>query len=196
MKSFLSIVTFAFSFSLIAQTGEWEVAKEKDDIVVYLRKVEGFALKEFRGVAEINASVEKLVAQLKDADKMKDWLPDCSKSELLEWKDPVQIHYTITDAPWPVTDRDGYFKFEYTRISNGVKVLASCLPNYKAEKEGLVRIPMTQGFWQFEKINDQRTRVTYQMLVSPGGSIPDWLANSGVVNTPFDTLKNLRARVE
>lgn len=38
--------------------------------------------------------------------------------------------------------------------------------------------------------------VTYQMHISPGGSIPNWLANQTVVDTPYGTLKALRSYLQ
>ena len=39
-------------------------------------------------------------------------------------------------------------------------------------------------------------RVSYQMHASPGGSIPNWLANQTVVDTPFGTLNALRSHLQ
>jgi hypothetical protein len=38
--------------------------------------------------------------------------------------------------------------------------------------------------------------VAYQIHADPGGSIPGWLANATVVDTPFKTLKNLRSTIQ
>jgi len=41
-------------------------------------------------------------------------------------------------------------------------------------------------------IGEYKTSVTYQVHADPGGAIPVWLANATAVDTPYDTLKNLR----
>ena len=43
---------------------------------------------------------------------------------------------------------------------------------------------------------DNLTEVTYQVHTEPGGSVPSWLANSFVVDAPFNTLSGLRTLAE
>ena len=69
------------------------------------------------------------------------------------------------------------------------------LPDYGPKKEDLVRIPSIKGYWLFEKLGAQKTKITYQVLANPGGSIPSWIANAGTVDSPFNTLKSLRKRL-
>jgi hypothetical protein len=38
--------------------------------------------------------------------------------------------------------------------------------------------------------------VTWQHHTEPGGSIPNWLVNKLIVDTPFNTLRNLRSIVQ
>jgi hypothetical protein len=44
--------------------------------------------------------------------------------------------------------------------------------------------------------NTDGVDVTYQMHASPGGSIPNWLANQTVVDTPYGTLKALKKHLQ
>ena len=138
------------------------------------------------------ATVYQLVNTLKDVDHFKTWIPDCEVAEIKERKDNEQIHYLEINAPFPVSNRDNYYHFTYENQGENVMVKFTALPKYGPEKDGIVRIPRASGFWLFEKINDQQSKVTYQAHTAPGGSIPGWLANSAVVDNPFETLKNLK----
>ena len=72
----------------------------------------------------------------------------------------------------------------------------TALPEYSAEVKGVVRIPYLDGFWLLEKIDDNKTKVTYQVHADPGGTIPAWLANATAVNNPYETLRNMRVNIE
>ena len=54
--------------------------------------------------------------------------------------------------------------------------------------------PQVRGVcsWTVTPEAEGRTRVVFEMHLEPGGGIPAWLANSRVVDSPFETLKNLR----
>ena len=62
-----------------------------------------------------------------------------------------------------------------------------------SKKTGKVSVLVIAGFWMLEEIAAQETLVTYQILAKPGGSIPAWVAHSAAVDTPFKSLKSLRA---
>ncbi|MDT4825464.1 hypothetical protein FQZ97_587500 [compost metagenome] len=58
-----------------------------------------------------------------------------------------------------------------------------------------MRTPQANGQWRLVP-NAQGVNVTYQMHASPGGSIPNWLANRTVVHTPHGTIKALRGYLQ
>jgi hypothetical protein len=177
----------------IGQTVDWELRKSKKGIEVYTRSVEGFSLDECKGIVIIHASVDQLVTTLKNVEDYVTWYPDCVKAELLESELEEHIHYFEIKAPFPVSNRDGYYRNTYHTQEGELRVELEALPEYQPEIKGLVRVPFTKGHWLLEEINDEQTRVTYQVHADPGGSIPAWLANAVVVSNPFETLENLKA---
>jgi hypothetical protein len=123
-------------------------------------------------------------------------MPDVAASELLKATDTDQYHYLDNKAPWPVSNRDGIYHFTYAKADDGaVTVRVEAVPDYLPQREGKVRIPQAQGQWKLVPSTDGVT-VTYQMHASPGGAIPNWLANRTVVDTPYGTLKALRSHLQ
>jgi len=65
---------------------------------------------------------------------------------------------------------------------------------------GLIRVPRLEGFWklqpQHSDTSQPSVKVTLQISTEPGGDIPSWLVNAMVVDMPFNSLKNLKERVE
>jgi hypothetical protein len=180
----------------VGQDDGWELRRSKKGIEIFTRTVEGSALDEARGITTIDASVGQLVAVLKDVKNYVKWVPDCENSELQRMESDHHTHYVEIKAPFPVKNRDGYYRYSYEIEEGYAKVKLEALPELGPEKEGKVRVPKTNGYWIFEALNNQQTHVTYQVLADPGGSIPAWLANAVVVNNPFETLENLKTRVK
>lgn len=175
---------------------DWSLAKDADGIKVYVRNVVGSPLREFRGEVQLKATPEAVVKVLRDANAFRKWMPDVAASELLKASDTEQFHYLDNKAPWPVSNRDGVYHFVYSRPGDGtVTIRVEAVPDYVPLREGKVRIPQANGQWKLVP-NADGVNVTYQMHASPGGSIPGWLADQAVVDTPYGTLKALRVYLQ
>jgi len=174
----------------------WSLAKDAEGIKVYVRNVEGSPLREFRGETQLKATPGDVVKVLRDADGFSKWMPDVAASNLLKVTDTEQFHYLDNKAPWPVSNRDGVYHFTYSKSGDGtVTIRVEAVPDYTPLRPGKVRIPQANGHWKLVPSADG-VNVTYQMHASPGGSIPNWLANQTVVDTPYGTLKALRAYLQ
>ena len=172
----------------------WTLARQSDGISVYTRHVADSPLKEFRGDFEIAASVEQVLAVLRDANTFPDWLPDTLDCRLLRTTGNEQTIYIETHAPWPVWNRDGVFHFTFSRDAAGGHVSVEALQGVVPIRAGKVRVPRSDGYWRIEP-TPGGVRVSYQIHADPGGSVPVWLANLTVVRMPFKTLRNLRQQV-
>jgi len=197
MRSILTFLLLLTSFSIFAQE-DWTLQKDKDNIKVYTKKVEGYSMKASKAESVLETTVPRLVAVLMDADNFYKVVPTSKSSELLKKvNESEKIYYISTDAPWPVSDRDGIYSFNFSQNPNtkAVTVEIDCLPDFIPKKEDHVRVPRSEGRWRFTPLSNGKVKVEYQNVTDPGGSIPAWLANSSVINIPFDTIKNLKKRV-
>ena len=193
---FLLVIMFVLLSSFGWSQDNWEFKKEEDGIKVYTRKVEGASLDAFKGEGNISASLETILAVLRDGDRYTDWSPDCTVSVQKENTAKRQVNYSVTEAPFPVSDRDAYVELTFDTLKNGIKIHLRGIPDYAPEDEDYVRIQFIKGFWLLQKIDDQTTKVTYQLQADPGGSIPTWLANATAVDQPFKSIQGLREVVE
>ena len=197
MPYLLSVITCLFlSISLLGQ--EWRQARNKDGIQVYTRAAAGSQFKEFRGVTELQTPISAIVAALQDVGSYPEWMPHSAASEVVARQGDTELVYRlITDAPWPVQDRDGIYRMRFERPpgSRGVRIQLSALPGRLPEDPDYVRIQRLDGYWQLSPQADGVVRVVYQVLTDPAGKVPVWLVNSTVVNQPFKTLSALRRRV-
>lgn len=193
----LALMILAAAPARSAPESPWSLVRERDGIVVHTRPVEGSGIQEFRGVALVSASVEAIRAVLRDVDRFEEWFPDTSEARLLAREGDVAYQYLVRDAPWPVSDRDTVFRSE-TRLdpSTGrVSIRLTVAPDRHPLQPERVRVRRAEGLWLLEPVAPERTRVTFQLHLEPGGGVPQWLINAQVVDTPFEALANLRTVV-
>ena len=198
MKNYFLILCLLAAGFAHAQEQDWKLKKDADGIKVYTRPVEGEAMNETKAVTKLNASLSATVAMLIDVENFHSWSPSTKSSRLLEQKSATEIiYYVETEAPWPVSDRDGIYTMRISQEPSGlVKIVTGCLPDYLPENKGLVRIPKSEGSWIVKPLGDKEVELTYQNLADPGGSIPDWVANSGSVGIPYKMLKRMSQQVQ
>lgn len=104
---------------------------------------------------------------------------------------------TRFDTPWPVMPRDSALKVSTRRGADGsVTRILRGVADYLPEQKGFVRVSKVDGLWSLTPKAVGEIEVVYQVHGEPGGSVPSWLANSFVVDAPFNTLKALRKQVE
>ncbi|MCC5814052.1 MAG: START domain-containing protein [Leptospira sp.] len=182
-----------------AYSQSWKSAKNKNGIQVFTRSVEGSSLKEFMGKATVNASTEKIVALIKNTASYTSWLHDCKEAKMLDEKNRLEWYiYLRNGAPWPVSDRDVVVQAKMTEAKDGKIVISmknSPTPNVP-NKSGVVRIPSLKGYWKITPMEDGKSEVIYQAHTDPGGNIPEVAANIVVVDIPYNSLFNMKKKLE
>lgn len=168
---------------------EWTLVKSKNGIQVYQRGVENSKTPAFKGVTDINSSSEAVFQALKAMEKYVDWLPMVKSLKIVEQAGNKAITYVIIDAPWPLTDRDGYFEYLFDESAKTVRVTS--LPKYKSESKDLVRIGKSTSKWSIEKKAEGKVRVNYESHTELQNNIPQWLVRSKLISVPFNSLEGL-----
>jgi len=199
MKLFkLTICAFILvsSISVFAQT-EWNLAKNKNNIKVYTRKLPNAKLKDYKAVMELNATVNQVIDVILDFENYKNWFASTATCYLLEKRGENELYqYYEAKAPWPVDNRDVITQFIIEKIDNGIRLNQKGIPDFIPKKDGIVRIPNFEGYWEVTDIGAGKVKVVQFAASNPGGSIPAWLANTAVVDTPFESFSNLKKRFQ
>jgi hypothetical protein len=179
-----------------AVKGEWKLKKSKAGIEVFVRDVAGSKLKEFKGVMTLSGTrLQALVAAFDDTSTYTMWMHECIEARLLKKISlRERISYTVTHAPWPVSDRDLVTR---SVVSQDLKTLAvtiqmTGLGDYMPKVAKRVRVPMMNGLWVFKPLETGDIVVMYQLHSDPGGDLPAGLANMASVDLPYYTLLKLR----
>lgn len=177
---------------------EWELVYELDDLRVERRDYKGSELDEIKGAVRVKASLNAVMALLKDAEFNRHWVYRSGGAGILEDSGYPQAYvYGVVDAPFPMSDRDTVVRFDYRQdpVTKKITVVITNFPEFIPHKAGLVRVPTFGGFWKLQAVEGGWVDVTYQVYGDPGGWIPIWLANRVAVMSVQNTLHNMQSVV-
>lgn len=193
-----SITTLLFVFLIPFHDGEWELKKDKNDIKVYTKHVEGSGLKAIKATTVFEADLSTCAAILRDIDHLTDLFPDTKLAKKISQSESDQVHYLEMEAPWPVTDRDGAFRlvYEYDATTQTLVVDAKMVPDAYPLQDKFIRLSKGGGTWTFKRVDATHTSLDYYFHGEPGGNIPAWLANSVVEENPLRLLQNFHELVK
>lgn len=194
-KSIFATTALAVSTLSFAESAPWELEVHDEDkgIQVFTRAVEGSPLKEFKGITQIQAPVEAFVTLLNDSEAATKWMHNVIEFKVVETtSDTENLVYTVNKTPWPVTDRDVYIRSSFSADETGKVTSTLKAEAFDEKNDDYIRISSLNGFWSFTPLETGLVEVVYQVHANPGGSLPDWLVNSIVVETPQETLENLQ----
>jgi hypothetical protein len=175
----------------------WKLALEKTDIKVFTQYVPGSKLKAFRGEMLLeNTNLTQIEAFLKDIENTPKWLDRCDEAILVEQlSEEAVVLYVSLKMPWPVKDRD-VIGLSELRFSPDRKTMYTSITkinrNDHPPVKGRIRAEEMRSELSFTELEQGKIRVQMEGHAEPGGSIPSWLANLLVTESPYKSLMNLR----
>lgn len=193
------LTIFSFVLCLPASFAQsWSLSKDKKGVKVYTRPSSTSNLKDAKAVVTINATVQDAIDLLNNFSGYPSWMHECSEGKLLKRVSETEYYvYNVTNAPFPVSDRDLIVHTTATQAADGTVTLNMVGDaDYIAEKRGIVRIPNFKGYWKIAPKGEKQIEVTYEFASDPGGSIPAWLANQTSTDLPLNTLINMKNKLE
>ncbi len=178
----------------------WHKVLEKDGVVVFQRTSPGQDLPTLRGKTTMNANIFEILAVLQDIKRQPEWIYNCVQARVIQKiSDNERIIYSLTDAPWPASDRDSVARTKF-RILEGAQRIRLDFRSVRHPKvpeiPGVVRVPRFRGHYDLKILPDGRSQVLYQFDSNPGGAVPRWLAAQESQKVPVRMLRSLRAQVK
>ncbi len=199
--SWLCVAVF-FTFSgtgFASDNFKWKTIKDKDDIVVSSRKVEGSKFKMYKATTTINQPQEVLFEVLLDVPGYAKWMPDVQNAKIVKMLDKERIKgnlilHVVFDAMWPVKNREVVIKAlsEIDWDKGRVVITLNETQNYKVPlKKGRRLVEDFYAVFDFQYIDRNHTSVTFITHADPGGAVPASIAQIQTSGIPYKTLKSL-----
>ena len=202
MKKYL-LAFFAISLaisSVLSDTPEkWQLRKSKNGINVYSKSVPGTSIKAVKAEMVIPASLNSIMALLKDVPAFHEWVYHCKEAKEIKRPSEHELYYyQYTSVPFPISDRDliihsHWRQDEKTKAIylNGVAA-TDILP----EKPGVVRMNKFNSEWRLIPKGNGTVYVEYEVLVDPAGFVPAWLVNMASADGPYETCLSITRLVK
>lgn len=185
-------------WSSLVTAADWELIRDDDTIRLFARSVPGSPIRELKGVTTVRSSLAGLVALLQDAEANDEWIYHSGGVKVLQQiSEREALVYAVTEAPWPIADRDAVIRFALTQNPRtlAITITMSAHPDYLPVQPPHVRMPVFQGFWLLQPRREGLIEVVCQLHAEPGGNLPIWLANPAAERAAYQTLVNLRTMI-
>jgi hypothetical protein len=176
----------------------WHMVKQANNIKVFTSNVPDYPVKGIRAEVIFDAPVENVLKVAMNVNHYPNWIYKCKKSVLVKQVSKQEvIYYHITDAPWPVDDRDQYSVTKLSKHTDGSYWMHShTLPNYGSEVDGNVRVKTGKATWHFITLPNGQTKGEYELFFDPAGHIPSWIINLFIAEGPYVTMLNMQREVK
>ena len=127
-KIILTLLLTAGALGL-THANEWKSTKQSNGVEIYTKEVPGTALKAFKGVTRVKASMSSLIAMIEDIPEYKNWMYNIKTSNVVgETTTQNGVVYVVQKAPI-ITDRDICFEYKVSRSGDSVQVEFHEKPN-------------------------------------------------------------------
>ncbi|WP_339703618.1 hypothetical protein [uncultured Marixanthomonas sp.] len=190
----ICIIALLSSFCVFSQERNWITEKSKDGkSTVKYELVKENKGTHFYYIAQTtaNVSLEELDAYFSNTSNHKYFLERTTTTE--EFKkisDNEWLAYYFFDAPWPLPNSDIVIKISRVIEDNKLTFTAASISNdYK--KSDVERMTTYKVIYEFKKINNFTTKITYNANYIPVGSIPRFLIKSWFPEGPANIVTNL-----
>jgi hypothetical protein len=178
---------------------KWRMEKDKNGIQVYTRAVDGWSIREIRGVTVVPAPLPSVVAVINDVSALPRLTDVVSKAVVRNRESDTRYEvYSVISMPWPVSDRDILNRREIKQDPDSLTVTITDVATHDAmpPQKGVVHIVNSRQTWTLTPRADGSVAAEMRTLSEPAGPIPAAVINALSVSMPFKTLTQLREMVK
>ncbi len=174
----------------------WAEEQNAKGLVIHSRTREGSSIKEFKGMAMIDAPPSAVFAVLSDTEAFPSFMPYTSECRVLKRDKDSVVAYQRLELPL-ISDRDYTLRSEHARWQgpDGLIYRIRWEPANNlgpAPTPGVMRVGVCEGGWLLEPQGPKATRATYTIYTDSGGAVPPMIANSGgkvAIRKIFDAIR-------
>ena len=192
---FISVLFFTLMLSSSIAAQSWDFIKEKDGIKIFTRVEDGKTLKSYKAITDINVPAEKIFALMEDINNTDWWDKKLTQIKVLLYeKGKRSQYYMVYELPWPVADRDLCVDVTITTdpVTGIRRINAVALNGVIPERSDMVRIKDYLQTWTIIPDGKELTHIVLEGYVDPAGTIPKWISNMMIIESPIKAISGLR----
>jgi hypothetical protein len=206
----LSVIALVPLFTIAPRTAAgappdetpWEDVGVREGVHLYQRDVTALHAIEVRAVAETDAPAEDVFEVVADYGRYPEFMPGILEAKVMEEESGTrEVYMRYKPQFLIIAARDVDLRVRLTPAPvAGLAPSRSEWENIEGRfpaRPDTVRMPLNKGSWTIEPFDsNRRARLTYQVMVKPGGSIPDWLVRWGAASALPEVMHVVEARVK
>ena len=139
--------------------------------------------------------LEKAVGLILDVDHAVKWVPYMGSVKVLSRDDKKGefLLYMVLDFPFPLKDRDLVVQGKIVKDAQGViSIKNKAIDKGYAKNPDYVRLTHYEGDWSFQKLANNKVKVSTYGYANPEGSIPLTFVNMFVQQQPYQMLQKMK----
>jgi hypothetical protein len=181
-----------------ASTEKAKLSLDRNNIKVWTYQKTDNPVFQYKAETTFDVPLERAVAVILDVNRADQWVPYMGKVEMLsqdEKKGEFTL-YMVLDFPFPLKDRDVVVKGKMSKAANGVVTIKNTAisGNYPIQPD-VVRLTRYEGDWTFQKVANNKVKVTTSGYADPAGAIPLSFVNMFVQQQPYQMLLKMKREV-
>ena len=139
--------------------------------------------------------LEKAVGLILDVDHAVKWVPYMGSVKVRSRDDKKGefLLYMVLDFPFPLKDRDLVVQGKMVKDAQGViSIKNKAIDKGYAKNPDYVRLTHYEGDWSFQKLANNKVKVSTYGYANPEGSIPLTFVNMFVQQQPYQMLQKMK----
>ena len=145
-----------------------------------------------------DSPLEKAVNLILDIDHAVQWVPYMGSIKVLSRDDKKGefLLYMVLDFPFPLKNRDLVVQGKIMKDAQGIITIKNkAVDKGYAKNPDYVRLTHYEGDWTFQKLANNKTKVSTYGYANPEGAIPLSFVNMFVQQQPYQMLQKMKTEL-
>ena len=152
----------------------------------------------YKAETTFDVPIEKAVSLILDVDHAVKWVPYMGSIKVLSRDDKKGefLLYMVLDFPFPLKDRDLVVQGRMMKDAQGmITIKNKAIDKAYAKNPNYIRLTHYEGDWTFQKLSNNKVKVSTYGYANPEGSIPLTFVNMFVQQQPYQMLQKMKAEL-
>ncbi|MCB0507166.1 MAG: hypothetical protein R2739_06950 [Chitinophagales bacterium] len=197
MNKIVAVITLLIMMGQTFAENNWKLEKNENGIKIWNRKKENSALKEFKAIMILNTTPENLINFFKNTTLYDKWMYKVDDGSVKVIKrinsDDYYTYMTISAPLIKTRETITHMVFHSKDDEGNTTITLDGAPTLLPKNNNYVRINDTKGYFKIIPIGNGKVELVHQAWASPGGSIPDFLANISSVDCPYYMFTKIKS---